>query len=85
MPKFSGDMEVVGDTKSNILMYDRNKMAIKQSKQEENKSALKNCFCTNKKKIACKKSNLALKKFSVGKSNYTADFGSADHAMSAQS
>lgn len=37
------------------------------------------------KKIACKKSNLALKKFSVGKSNYTADFGSADHAMSAQS
>lgn len=29
MPKFSGDMEVVGDTKSNILMYDRNKMAIK--------------------------------------------------------
>lgn len=37
------------------------------------------------KKIACKESNLALKKFSVGKSNYTADFGSADHAMSAQS
>lgn len=55
MPKFSGDMEVVGDTKSNILMYDRNKMAIKKSKQEENKSALKDCFCTNKKNCMQKK------------------------------
>lgn len=29
MLKFLGDMEVVGDIKSNILMYDRNKMVIK--------------------------------------------------------
>lgn len=63
MPKFSGDMEVVGDTKSNILMYDRNKMAIKQLKQEENKSALKNCFCTNKKKLHAKKAIQPLKNF----------------------